>query len=138
MKFIQQYQVPAMTGGLYGRAPDMGMVNAPSSNPIMNNKAFEKAMKFAHEGYKMDKTNPRLNKDGFFQQYGGLASPGMVRNQLNGGLLSLAGNNFNPSLWGQRGGRRNPGRNNFGFSEKRYGQIGDINQYIAAANRRWR
>lgn len=136
-KFYQQYQTPIMPGGLYGRAQDMGMVSAPSSNPIMNDKSFANAAKFAYQGYKMDKTNPSLNKAGFFQQYGGLANPGMVRNQLNGGLLSLAGNNFNPNLLGRRQGKQNIG-NNFGLSEKRYGQIGDINQYIAAANSRWR
>jgi len=136
-KFYQQYQAPVMPGGLYGRAQDMGMVSAPSSNPIMNDKSFANAAKFAYQGYKMDKTNPGLNKAGFFQQYAGLANPGMVRNQLNGGLLSLAGNNFNPNLLGRRQGKQNIG-NNFGFSEKRYGQIGDINQYIAAANNRWR
>lgn len=122
-----------MGGGLFGRGSDAMMVNDPSSNPIMNNKAFEQALKFAYKGYKLDKTNPAMNQTSFFQQFGNLASPGQARNQLDGAALNFAQNNFNQDLFGH--GRR---QKNFGFSANKFGNIGDVNQYLNATNTRWR
>ena len=132
--FFQSYNNPIMGGGLFGRGADPMMVNDPSSNPIFGKKGFDKALNFAYQGYRMDKNNPSLSKHSFFSQYGNLGSPGQTPNQLDGALLGYAQNKFNPDLFGNR--KRET--KNFGFNENRYGQIGDINQYMAAVNSRWR
>lgn len=131
--FFQTYNSPVMSGGLFGRGSDAMMVNDPSSNPIMNNKAFEQALKFAYQGYKMDKNNPSMRSNQFFQQYGSLMSPGQASNQVNGGLFNYAQNNFNADLFGDK--RR---QKNFGFSQRKFGDVGNLDQYLLAANNRWR
>lgn len=131
--FFQSYSNPAMSGGLFGRGADAMMVNDPSTNPIMNNKAFEQALKFAYQGYKLDKANPSMNRTSFFQQYGNLTNPGQARNQIDGGLFNFAQNNFNSDLFGDR--RR---QKNFGFSQRKFGDVGNLDQYLLATNNRWR
>ena len=132
--FFQSYNAPVMSGGLFGRGSDAMMVNDPSTNPIMSNRAFNEALKLAYQGYKMDRNNPSMNRNAFFTQYGNLGSPGQSPNQLDGALFGFAKNNFNPNLFGSTKLQQN----NFGFKKNKYGQINDIDQYMAAANTRWR
>ena len=131
--FFQSYRSPVMGGGLFGRGADPMMINQPSSAPILGNNAFDKTLKFAYQGYRADKNNPKLSKKSFFDQYGSLMSPGQAPNQIDGALMGFAQNNFNNDLF-----RRDRKKENFGFNAGRYGNIGDVNQYMAAANTRWR